>query len=79
MENLKDQLARLYKQKEDIQKQIDILELKIQNSVTSYITLKDAIYINRSHLSRELTNHLKELATFENPQVKLLQSLRKPL
>lgn len=41
--------------------------------------LKDFIYIPTSKLSKSLIVKLKSFATFENPQIKLLLALRKPL
>lgn len=43
------------------------------------IILYDAIYIPTLNLSKSLLNLLKSYACFDNPQVKLLLSLRKPL
>jgi superfamily II DNA or RNA helicase len=43
------------------------------------ILLKEAIYIPTFDLSKSLINKLKSFATFENPQIKILLSLRKPL
>ncbi len=41
--------------------------------------LHDGVYISTTHLSKSLLNLLKSYACFDNPQVKLLLSLRKPL
>ncbi len=41
--------------------------------------LSDFIYIPTQNLSKNLINKLKSFASFENPQIKLLLSLRKPL
>lgn len=41
--------------------------------------LHDGIYIPTNNLSKSLLNLLKSYACFDNPQVKLLLSLRKPL
>ena len=41
--------------------------------------LYDFIYIPSQHLDKSLLNQLKSFATFDNPQIKILQSLRKPL
>jgi len=41
--------------------------------------LYDFIYIPTENLSKSLINKLKAFATFENPQIKMLLSLRKPL
>ena len=43
------------------------------------IILEDSIYIPTLNLSKSLINKLKSFATFENPQIKTLLSLRKPL
>lgn len=41
--------------------------------------LEDAIYIPTMNLSKSLISKLKSFASFENPQIKILLSLRKPL
>ncbi|WP_419770491.1 MAG: TOTE conflict system archaeo-eukaryotic primase domain-containing protein [Candidatus Marinarcus sp.] len=41
--------------------------------------LNDFIYINTVGLSKSLLNTLKAMASFDNPQVKILLQLRKPL
>jgi superfamily II DNA or RNA helicase len=41
--------------------------------------LHDSIYIPTMNLSKSLINKLKSFAIFENPQIKILLSLRKPL
>ncbi len=79
MEDIEKQLKTLYEQKNVIEKEIELLEQKRQNSCKSYIVLKDAIYINISFLSKKLIESLEQLATFENPQIKTLQALRKPI
>ena len=79
MNNLDQQLEELYKRKASIESKIELLEKQKQESIKSYIVLEDAIYINTSHLSKNLTQSLQKLAIFDNPQVKILQSLRKPL
>jgi len=43
------------------------------------IVLYDFLYIPISILSKSLINKLKSFASFENPQIKVLLSLRKPL
>ncbi len=43
------------------------------------IRLYDFVYIPTKNLSKSLINKLKSFATFDNPQVKVLLSLRKPL
>ncbi len=79
MEILKQELENLYRQKSEIEKKIKHLEEKIEkNSVFSF-TLKDSIYIPTKNLSSSLINELKNLAIFPNPQIKILQNLRKPI
>lgn len=73
------ELEKLYQQKKEIEKKIAFLESKKQQEQKSYITLKDKIYINTSVLSSSIVEELKQFAIFDNPQVKILQSLRKPL
>ena len=46
---------------------------------TIEIILEDYIYIPTLKLSKSLISKLKSFATFENPQIKVLLSLRKPL
>ncbi len=79
MNNLDKKLEELYQKKESIELEIKLLEKKKQESTKSYIVLEDSIYINISHLSRVLIQSLQNLAVFENPQVQILQNLRKPL
>lgn len=79
MNNLENELKELYKKKVFIELEIELLENKIQESVKSFIILEDAIYINTLHLSKNLIESLKKLAIFDNPQIKILQSLRRPL
>ena len=43
------------------------------------IILEDAIYIPTLNLSKSLISKLKSFASFQNPQIKILLSLRKPL
>jgi superfamily II DNA or RNA helicase len=79
METLKIELEELYKEKLKIENKIKHLEEKIEkNSVFSF-TLKDSIYIPIKNLSTPLINELKNLAIFPNPQIKILQNLRKPI
>jgi len=79
MENLDQKLKSLYTQKLEIEKEIQKLEQIKQKSNPSYITLSDSIYINISHLSKKLIEQLQDLAVFDNPQIKTLLALRKPL
>jgi superfamily II DNA or RNA helicase len=78
IEQIDAQLKELYISKEQIDTKIKQLEKLKQSKAKSYIVLKDAIYINTTYLSKELIDRLKQLATFDNPQLKILQSLRKP-
>jgi superfamily II DNA or RNA helicase len=79
MEILKKELEELYKEKLKIENKIKHLEEKIEkNSVFSFV-LKDSIYIPTKNLSTPLINELKNLAIFPNPQIKILQNLRKPI
>ncbi len=43
------------------------------------ITIFDYVYIKTKNLSKSFLNELKNLAVFDNPQIKILISLRKPL
>ncbi len=43
------------------------------------IYINDALYISTKDLSKSLLNLLKSYATFDNPQIKILLSLRRPL
>jgi len=79
LEEIQKQLQELYNQKKQIEDQIKALEKKVHLELKSFIELKDAIYINKLYLSKELIDSLKKLATFANPQVQILQNLRKPL
>ena len=78
MDSLKEELDKLYKQREALNRKIILLEKKIQSLGAFEFILKDAIYINTTNLASELINKLKDLATFDNPQIKILQQLRKP-
>jgi len=79
MENIDQELETLYEQQKELEKKIEFLENKKQKSIKSTIVLSDAIYIEISHLSKKLIASLEQLATFENPQIKTLQALRKPI
>ena len=48
-------------------------------SVTLEMIVYDMIYIKNDSLSKSFSNKLKDLACFDNPQVKILIGLRKPL
>ncbi len=73
------ELEKLYRQKKEIEREIELLEAKKQREFKSFISLKDQIYINTSQISTALLKELKNLAVFDNPQVKILKALRKPL
>lgn len=77
--DIKQQLNILYQNKEEIEKEILSLEQQIQQDSFNRFILKDAIYINTTNLSTVLQDELKAQATFKNPQIKILEALRKPL
>jgi len=79
MDNLEKKLEDLYRKKTLIENEIEELENIKQRSVKSYIELKDSISINTIYLSKNLIKSLESLATFDNPQIKTLQQLRKPI
>ncbi len=56
-----------------------ILEKQLEQDNFNNFILKDAIYINTTKLSSVLISELKQLATFDNPQINILLSLRKPI
>ncbi|MDY3203470.1 MAG: DEAD/DEAH box helicase family protein [Arcobacter sp.] len=60
----------------NIQKDLKKIEFPLQKIE---IILEDYIYIPTLNLSKSLISKLKSFATFENPQIKVLLSLRKPL
>jgi len=83
-------LSNIKKQKkEDISKLINIddIDISVSNSLEFdfelptqvELTLYDYIYIPLQNLSSGLVNYLKQFAMFENPQIKILQNLRKPI
>ena len=76
--DISSKLEALYLEKEKIEKEIFALEKEIEQNTFNHFILKDAIYINTSKLSRVLQDALKELVTFPNPQIQILQNLRKP-
>jgi superfamily II DNA or RNA helicase len=73
----------------DIEKLINIEDLNSSNMVVLEddiefpyeleLSLYDYIYIPLQNLSKDLISSLKLFATFPNPQIKILQNLRKPL
>ena len=79
MEKLQDELQSLYVQKQIIQNKIKNLEIQIQNSSDFEFVLRDKIYLNTSRLSNDIIDDLKELASFDNPQIQILQAMRKPI
>ena len=58
------------------QKELKKIEFPLQKIE---MILEDFIYIPTANLSKSLISKLKSFATFENPQIKVLLSLRKPL
>ncbi len=79
MEAIKEELEALYKQKKELDAKIKYLEEKIERGSAFSFTLKDSISIPTKNLSNSLINELKNLAIFPNPQIKILQNLRKPI
>lgn len=79
MQKLRDELDKLKKQKYIIETNIRLLEKKIQDNSDFEFILKDKIYIDITNLSKNIIDKLKDIASFENPQIQILQSLRKPL
>jgi superfamily II DNA or RNA helicase len=70
--------------KSNAEKKLQSWENQNQNSIeypnfTLNITIFDFIYISTKNLSKSFLNELKNLAVFDNPQIKILLSLRKPL
>ncbi|MCT7647087.1 DEAD/DEAH box helicase [Aliarcobacter butzleri] len=60
----------------NVQKDLKRIEFPLEKIK---IILEDYIYIPTLNLSKSLISKLKSFATFENPQIKVLLSLRKPL
>ncbi|MFW2608911.1 TOTE conflict system archaeo-eukaryotic primase domain-containing protein [Aliarcobacter butzleri] len=60
----------------NVQKDLKKIEFPLEKIE---IILEDYIYIPTFNLSKSLISKLKSFATFENPQIKVLLSLRKPL
>ena len=58
------------------EKELKKIEFPINNIE---MILEDSIYIPTINLSKSLISTLKSFASFENPQIKILLSLRKPL
>jgi superfamily II DNA or RNA helicase len=79
MPTIDSQLKKLYIQRDSLALQISQLENQKQTTSKNFIVLKDAIYINTTILSAELIHKLEIISRFDNPQVKILLNLRKPL
>ncbi len=79
IEDMSSELEDLYKEKESILNKIEKLEQKLQEETKSYIELESDIVINSRFLSTSLLKELKDLAVFPNPQIKILENLRKPI
>lgn len=79
MKKLEEELALLYEQRNLINKKIFALEKEIESMKSFEFILKDKIYIPLQFLSQDLLKELKKLATFDNPQIKILQQLRRPI
>ena len=60
----------------NVEKSLKKIDFPVQNIE---MILEDNIYIPTANLSKSLISKLKSFATFENPQIKVLLSLRKPL
>ncbi len=70
--------------KSNEEKKLQSWENKKQNAVeypnfSLNITIFDYVYISSINLSKSFLNELKNLAVFDNPQIKILLGLRKPL
>jgi superfamily II DNA or RNA helicase len=79
IETIKENLKNLYLQREQLDKQIKLLETQLEKTINNRFILKDAIYLDKTNFSKQLLQELEDLATFDNPQIKILLSLRKPL
>lgn len=78
MQNIHKELEQLYKQKNEIDYKIKKLEKELESNSFFELILSDKIYIKTKFLSQQLLKDLQSLAIFDNPQIKLLQQLRKP-
>jgi superfamily II DNA or RNA helicase len=76
---IEDKLKKLYINKFKIEDEIRVLEKEYEQSSLNHFILKDAIYLKTTYLSNFIINELKNIATFDNPQIKTLLSLRKPI
>ncbi|HFU74832.1 MAG TPA: DEAD/DEAH box helicase [Arcobacter sp.] len=79
MEKVLEELRLLYKERDAIEYKIKKLEKKVESSSSFELKLSDKIYIPIRFLSTEIIKELKELAIFDNPQIKILQQLRRPI
>jgi len=79
MKNIKNELELLYKSKIIIDNKIKVLEKQLELNSDFTFILSSNIEINISNLSKDIVTELKELATFDNPQIQILQNLRKPI
>ncbi|MCK5293966.1 MAG: DEAD/DEAH box helicase [Arcobacteraceae bacterium] len=79
MKNIQAELEILYLEKKAIEQKISLLEKQIELNSEFRFELSCVITIDIIKLSSELVLKLKELATFDNPQIQILQSLRKPI
>jgi len=79
MKEIEVELSLLYKQRDDLNNKILSLEKKLESMISFEFILQDKIYIPLRFLSKELLQELKQLATFDNPQIKILQQLRRPI
>ncbi len=79
MDALKQELTQLYIQKQTILNRIDYLEKQLALKSEFQFTLSNLIEIDITNLSSVIIDELKQLATFDNPQIATLQKLRKPI
>lgn len=79
MKTIEEELSFLYKQRDDLNNTILSLEKKLESMSSFKFILQDKVYIPLRFLSQELLQELKQLATFDNPQIKILQQLRRPI
>ena len=79
MNDIKYDLELLYKSKKIIENKIYLLEKQLELSSEFSFTLSSDITINISNLSKQIIEELKSIATFDNPQIQILQNLRKPI
>lgn len=82
IQKVSDKLVKQYVNVEQIEIQTKAQNVLFDTVVfpaSIEIMLYDFVYIPSQHLDATLLNKLKSFATFDNPQIKILQSLRKPL